>query len=103
MKKKIPAGKLEKEQETAEKEPGGSGPVPKMNQLTFTEQEHKDILSLVNYYAKNAVFKEIGTREAGEFMKLYARGLGVIKKIENHILELKAIHDPETGVTTRFG
>jgi hypothetical protein len=63
-------------------------------QLTFTEAEVKSIADFVNLAFKK--IKDLDSKEAFEFTKLYTNMAKHIKKCEDHIMELKQVIDNRT-------
>lgn len=58
-------------------------------QLTFTEQEHSDLVEFLNMMNK-AKF-ELDLREAHKTANLHVKCVNLCKKIEAHIMEVKRV------------
>lgn len=63
---------------------------PKIEQITFTENESKAFTKFLNFVAKSAKF-EFNTTDAFEYTKAYVECLKIEKMIHDHIFEVKKI------------
>jgi len=61
-----------------------------MDQMTFTEQEVKDLTEFANLIIQKARF-DMNPKEIFEFAEKYKKFVAHIKKCEDHIMELKAV------------
>jgi len=83
-------GKAEfkKSEEASVDDPKDSVPVP---QLTFTEAEHEDMVKFLNFINTHGTFTNINLRQSHDIAQLNIKAINVIKKIENHIFEIKRV------------
>jgi len=58
-------------------------------QLTFTEQEHKDLIGFLNMMNKGRF--DFNLKEAHEAANLHVRVVNLAKKVESHILEIRRV------------
>jgi len=67
-----------------------------IEQLTFTEKESEAFTKFLNYVAKSAKF-EFNTKEAFEYSNVYVACLGLEKKINDHVFEIKKVVHNSSG------
>lgn len=63
--------------------------LPPIPQLTFTEEEHKDLVEFANGFNKFCVYKEIPPKDSHKMSQSYIKFINHIKKVESHIFEFK--------------
>ena len=69
-----------------EKEPEKKDEV---SQLTFTEEEHKNLVDYMNFVSSHAKFDGLSMKQMHEFSMTNVKAIGVVRKIESHIFEFK--------------
>ena len=60
-----------------------------LEQLTFTEEEHKCLVDYMNHINDYAKFDGMGVKQSYAFSTNMIKAINVVKKIESHIFEFK--------------
>ena len=79
-------------QKKAKVEPTKETEAPKqapMDQLTFTEAEHKSLVDYMNFVTEHATFGSLKEPQIHARAVNNVQAINVVKKIESHIFELK--------------
>ncbi len=61
-----------------------------MEQITFEEKEIADMRDFINFVAANAKY-ELNTPDIFKYSKLYSSAVKTLKKMDDHVLELKQV------------
>lgn len=75
-----------------------------MSPGSFTEADQEKAIELLNFVAKNAVFKELETNQVIEYFKLLSWAQQeLVPKLKANVLEVKAVREqkPEPKKTRR--
>lgn len=62
------------------------------DQLTFKEQEVKELIEFLNFIIERAKF-DVSPKDMFKFAELYKKAIAHIKKCEGYIMELKDVKE----------
>jgi len=64
-------------------------PEKPIEQLTFTEEEHRSLVEYMNFVSDYARFSDVDIKKMHQFSVVNVKAINVVKKIEAHIFEFK--------------